>query len=297
MPSSLSSSFADRRASLRRRPTRSSGSSTFSTADSVGTRLKNWNTKPTLRRRRRASSVSLNPSMRSPSSQTSPAVGRSSPARRLSSVDFPHPLGPMIATNSPRSIADVDAAKTQHLRAAGLVRLRELPRLEYRCHQTSSFSASRCSISSSHSRSAFRCKIAPSTRSSAAGPFPFASSSAFRSRSDCRYSRRCPSRSCFGSASLRRRDDDELHEELVLQPPARDRRLDPGRERSPARLGQLVHALAAAVARHRLTNDEAIPLEPPERHVDLTGVQRRQQIAELLLQRLLQLIPVSARRR
>ena len=91
-----------------------------------------------------------------------------------------------------------------------------------------------------------------------------------------------------------RRDDDELHEELVLEPPARDRRLDPGRERGPARLGQLVHALAAAVPRHRLTDDEAIALEPPERRVDLAGVQRRQQIAELLLQRLLQLVPVSA---
>ena len=40
--------------------------------------------------------------------------------------------------------------------------------------------------------------------------------------------------------------------------------------------------------------DEAIPLEAPERHVDLTRVQRRQEIAELLLERLLQLVSVGA---
>src|SRR5215204_5123316 len=92
---------------------------------------------------------------------------------------------------------------------------------------------------------------------------------------------------------MHRRDDDELHEELVLQPPARDRQLDPGRECSPAGIRQPVHTLAAAVPWHRLTNDEAIPLEPGQRCVDLPGIQRRQQIAELLLQRLLQLVSVS----
>ena len=156
----------------RRRPTSSKGSSTFSTAESVGTRLKNWNTKPTLRRRRRARSVSLNPSIRVPSSQTSPAVGRSSPASRLRSVDFPHPLGPMIATNSPRSIEMSTPRRPSTFAPPVSYVLARFPRLQYRCHQPSSFSASRCSISSSHSRSAFRCKIAPSTRSSAAGSLP-----------------------------------------------------------------------------------------------------------------------------
>jgi hypothetical protein len=43
-----------------------------------------------------------------------------------------------------------------------------------------------------------------------------------------------------------------------------------------------------------VTDDEAIALQPPKGHIDLTSIQRRQQITELLLQRLLQLIPVSA---
>ena len=61
----------------------------------------------------------------------------------------------------------------------------------------------------------------------------------------------------------------------------------------PPCVGQLVHALAAAVPRHRVTGDEAVALQASERHIDLARVQR-QQIAELLLQRLLQLIAVSA---
>ena len=59
-------------------------------------------------------------------------------------------------------------------------------------------------------------------------------------------------------------------------------------------VGQFVHTLAAAVPRHRVTDDKAVALEPPKRHVDLAGIYSRQQIAELLLQRLLQLITVSA---
>ena len=59
-------------------------------------------------------------------------------------------------------------------------------------------------------------------------------------------------------------------------------------------LGELVHALAAAVARDALADDQAIALEPRERRVDLPGVQRRQQLSELLLQRLPELVPVAA---
>jgi hypothetical protein len=38
----------------------------------------------------------------------------------------------------------VDAPKGRHLRAAGLVCLRELPRFQYLCHQRSSIDTSRC---------------------------------------------------------------------------------------------------------------------------------------------------------
>jgi hypothetical protein len=57
MPSSVRSSFADRRASLRRRPTSSSGSSTLSITDNVGNRLKNRNTKSRSGVRRRLAFV------------------------------------------------------------------------------------------------------------------------------------------------------------------------------------------------------------------------------------------------
>ena len=89
-------------------------------------------------------------------------------------------------------------------------------------------------------------------------------------------------------------DDDELHEELVLEPRSRDRRLDPALERGAALLGELVDALAATVAGNAVTDDQAIAFEPRERRVDLSRVQRRQQVSELLLQRLPELVPVAA---
>ena len=66
-------------------------------------RLKNWNTIPMWRRRMRARSSSLRPVTVSPARTISPSSAWSSPATRLSSVDFPQPEGPMIAANSPRS--------------------------------------------------------------------------------------------------------------------------------------------------------------------------------------------------
>ena len=56
--SSASSSRLRRRASRARTPFNASGSSTFSATVSVGTKLKNWNTKPRTCRRRSARSVS-----------------------------------------------------------------------------------------------------------------------------------------------------------------------------------------------------------------------------------------------
>ncbi len=56
---------------------------------------------PTWRARNRASALSLRVSIRRPATVTAPEVGRSRPAMRLSSVDFPLPDGPMTATTSP----------------------------------------------------------------------------------------------------------------------------------------------------------------------------------------------------
>ena len=53
------------------------------------------------RARNRASALSPRVSMRCPATVTVPAVGRSSPAIRLSRVDFPDPDGPLIAATSP----------------------------------------------------------------------------------------------------------------------------------------------------------------------------------------------------
>ncbi len=66
-------------------------------------RWKAWNTNPMASRLSRASARSDIRVMSCPSSQISPAVGRSSPPSRYSSVDLPQPLGPIIATVSPRA--------------------------------------------------------------------------------------------------------------------------------------------------------------------------------------------------
>ena len=93
--------MALRRAARGERPASSAGSSTFSTAVSSSIRWKAWNTNPTASRRSRARARSdIRPRL-CPASQTSPAVGRSSPPSRCSSVDFPQPLGPITATVSP----------------------------------------------------------------------------------------------------------------------------------------------------------------------------------------------------
>ena len=56
---------------------------------------------PTCRARNLASPLSLRLSIRRPATVTVPSVGRSSPAMRLSRVDFPLPEGPMTAATSP----------------------------------------------------------------------------------------------------------------------------------------------------------------------------------------------------
>src|SRR2546421_469619 len=51
-------------------------------------------------------------SRRSSPSQISPAVGCSSPARRLSAVDLPHPDGPRKVTNSPPWTSSAKSSST-----------------------------------------------------------------------------------------------------------------------------------------------------------------------------------------
>ena len=54
---------------------------------------------------RRATSFDLYSRMALPSSNTCPAVGMRTRASARSSVDLPHPLGPMMAVNEPSGIA------------------------------------------------------------------------------------------------------------------------------------------------------------------------------------------------
>ena len=64
-------------------------------------RLKNWNTKPRWSRRKRVRPEGERRLRHVPATQTSPAVGTSIPATRLSSVLLPLPLRPRMATSSP----------------------------------------------------------------------------------------------------------------------------------------------------------------------------------------------------
>ena len=82
-------------------PASRSGSATFSSAVSEGSRLNDWNTNPIRFRRSTVSLVSLRSPSSCPPSQTSPEVGRSSPAAHCRSVLLPEPDGPMTAVNVP----------------------------------------------------------------------------------------------------------------------------------------------------------------------------------------------------
>jgi hypothetical protein len=84
----------------RRAPAMTAGSVTFSSTLMPSSRLKNWKTMPIWALRMRASAFSSLSASDSPATTISPSVGVSSPATRLSNVDFPHPEGPMTATNS-----------------------------------------------------------------------------------------------------------------------------------------------------------------------------------------------------
>src|SRR6059036_1583686 len=101
MPTSSSSSFRRLARIEGPFPASRNGSSTFSSAVSVGTRLKNWKMKPTFASRYLTRSPSAKSTRLEPSTSIRPAVGRSIPPMRLSNVVFPHPEGPWTATSSP----------------------------------------------------------------------------------------------------------------------------------------------------------------------------------------------------
>ena len=78
---------------------------TFSSAVKSGRSWWNWKTKPIVRLRNAASCAPESPASDWPPISTVPASGRSSAPSRCSSVDFPEPEGPTIATSSPGSTA------------------------------------------------------------------------------------------------------------------------------------------------------------------------------------------------
>ena len=104
-PSPTRSSSSSARASADRAatPSSTSGNETFSTAVSMGTRLKNWKTKPRLRRRNAARAPALIDHTSWPVTATLPLSGASKPPAMCSRVDLPAPDGPVTTTNSPAS--------------------------------------------------------------------------------------------------------------------------------------------------------------------------------------------------
>src|SRR5215207_8770020 len=96
------------------RPAMARGSSTFSAAVRVGSRLKAWNTKPTLSRRSRVSCFSDSLLSSTSAMKICPEVIRSSPARQCISVDLPEPDGPMMAVKRPlgNSTETLSSART-----------------------------------------------------------------------------------------------------------------------------------------------------------------------------------------
>ena len=97
----------------------------FSSASSTGSRLKDWNTKPSLSRRSRVSPRSSRAVMSTPSTSTVPEVGRSSPARMCRRVDLPDSGGPHHGGEPAGRELYVHAGQGGHGRLAGTVLLAE----------------------------------------------------------------------------------------------------------------------------------------------------------------------------
>src|SRR6185437_837414 len=110
MPSEPSSSTARRCASPLPIPASCAGTMTLSNTVRSSSRLKNWKTMPIEARRYFAEPASPSWSTRVPSTVTVPLEGLSRPAIRFSSVDFPLPEWPRIATHSPAATDKVTPA-------------------------------------------------------------------------------------------------------------------------------------------------------------------------------------------
>src|SRR5262245_47036977 len=99
-PTSWSSRSARCRISAKPSPPRSPGSMVFSSALNSGSRWWNWKMKPSSWLRKRASSDGPRAKRSSPRNATLPELGRSSVPRMWSSVDFPTPEFPTMASRS-----------------------------------------------------------------------------------------------------------------------------------------------------------------------------------------------------
>ena len=75
----------------------------LSLTESVSNRLKSWNTKPKLSRRKAETADSLILERFCPSKLTTPLVGLSKAAKMFKRVVLPDPDSPIIATYSPSS--------------------------------------------------------------------------------------------------------------------------------------------------------------------------------------------------
>ena len=107
-------------------PAIESGSVMFSSAVSIGRRLKNWKTKPMWRRRSFVRSESSSVVISVPAISTEPEVGLSSPARMCISVDLPDPDGPMTAVSRPRGTSTETPRSASTARLAFAVAARHL---------------------------------------------------------------------------------------------------------------------------------------------------------------------------
>ena len=115
-------------ASLALMPASRQGSAMLSPRVSVGSRLKNWNTKPIRSRRTRVSSSSPSATRSRSSSASGPAEGRSIAPQRCSSVDLPQPDGPISATKSPALDGERHACRAPDRCAAARIGLGEVGR-------------------------------------------------------------------------------------------------------------------------------------------------------------------------
>ena len=105
---------------------------TFCAAVIESSRLKNWKTTPIAVRRWMARASPSSALISAPATTTVPSSATSRPAMIDSSVDLPHPDGPVTATNSPRRDGQVDAAQGAHRRRVAVEGPLESPDLDDR---------------------------------------------------------------------------------------------------------------------------------------------------------------------